>query len=215
MSLELVIANKRYSSWSLRAWLVLSCNELAFVERRVDLQDPTYKETLRTLAIAAQVPILRHEDLIVFDSLAICEYLAENFALTHGWPQDHRLRAQARSFCAMMHSGYTALRRECPMNVARQPTLTTISADARADIATLEQALGGLLRTHGGPFLLGPLGIIDAYYAPIMLRLDRYGLSSDLSSELRAYMARMLALPAMQAWVEAGRQEAPLARLER
>ncbi len=215
MSLELVIGNKRYSSWSLRAWLVLTLNELAFVERRIDLQDPLYKESLRALTIPAQVPILRHEDLVVFDSLAICEYLAENFALTHGWPQDRRRRAQARSFCAMMHSGYSALRRECPMNVARPPSATPISDDARADIATLEHALGGLLREHGGPFLMGSLGIIDAYHAPLMLRLDRYALSATLSSELRAYMARMLALPAMQAWVEAGRQEAPLARLER
>lgn len=215
MSLELVIGNKRYSSWSLRAWLLLSVNQLSFVERHIDLASANYKEQLRALSPNAQVPLLIDAGLTVFDTLAIAEYLAETHDLAYGWPQDPQRRAQARSYCAMMHSGYSALRSECPMNVARTPTPYPISDKAQADIALLEQCLGGLLRTHGGPFLLGAMGIIDTYYAPVMIRLDRYGLASQVSSELRAYIARILALPAMQAWVEAGRQEAVWSKLER
>ncbi len=213
MGLHLIIGNKRYSSWSLRAWLMLRFNDLPFQEERVALYSDDYKQRLLTAHELGQVPILIDEDLSIGDSLSIAEYLAEQHPLTHGWPADRKDRARARSLCAAMHSGFMALRQECPMNVGRSPAPLQLSPACLNDVARINQLLTQCLAHTGGPYLLGDLGLVDAYYAPVLIRFDRYALLPEVSPELRAYAARMLALPEMQDWVEAGRQEPE--RLER
>ncbi len=211
MALTLIIGNKRYSSWSLRAWLILKLNDLPFTEERVALFQQGYKERLVQLSAGAQVPVLvdadNEQQLCIFDSLSIAEYLAESFNLRCGWPADKKQRAYARSLCALMHAGFTALRQQCPMDVGRIPQPVDFSEQTLEEVQRINQILSRCLLHSGGPFLFGTPGIVDAYYAPVIIRLDRYALLHQVSPELRAYSAHILALPAMQDWVEAGQQE--------
>ncbi len=213
MGLHLIIGNKRYSSWSLRAWLMLRFNELPFQEERIALYSEDYKQRLLDAHELGQVPILVDEGVSIADSLSIAEYLAEQYPLPHGWPADRKDRAHARSLCAAMHSGFMALRQECPMNVGRAPAPLELSPACLNDVHRINQFLTRCLSRTGGPYLFGDLGLVDAYFAPVLIRLDRYALLAQVSPELRAYTARMLALPELQDWVEAGRRE--IERLER
>ncbi|NNM52166.1 MAG: glutathione S-transferase family protein [Pseudomonadales bacterium] len=216
MALHLVLGNKRYSSWSLRAWLILAMNDLPFTEERIRLYQDNYKQVLEDKSDGGQVPVLQDGNITIFDSLSIAEYLHENYSLNYGWPKDKAARAHARSICALMHSGFAHLRRECPMNIARLPSSVPISEDCQLDIQRIDTLLSKTLRTHGGPFLYGEASIADAYYAPVIIRLDRYALLGPLHSELRAYTARILTLPALQPWLEAGRRETDIiAKAER
>ena len=207
MALELYIGNKNYSSWSLRPWLLLTQAGIPFREVMVRFDsfgaDSAFKATVGRISPVGKVPVLVDDGFAVWDTLAIAEYVAERFPEKHLWPADARQRARARSVCAEMHSGFTALRNHCPMNIeAALPEVGRIvwrdQAGVRADLARIEAIWTELLATHGGPMLFGDFGIADAYYAPVCSRIRTYAL--PVSPTVAAYVDRVHALPAMQAW---------------
>lgn len=206
--LKLYIANKNYSSWSLRPWLLMAQAGIAFEEVMVPFDDlaPTspFKQTLQPLAPTGQVPLLVDGDLVVWDTLAIAEYLAEKFPQAGLWPADPKARARARSVCAEMHAGFGALRSHCPLNIeARLPDvgarLLQEQPGLRADLRRIVELWSELLGAHGGPLLFGRFTIADAYFAPVCSRLRTYGL--PVPPVAAAYIDAVFALPGMQAWV--------------
>ncbi|MDQ6640277.1 MAG: glutathione S-transferase family protein [Pseudomonadota bacterium] len=212
--MQLYIGNKNYSSWSLRAWLAMTQAGIAFSEQplRLDWADGSpFKSTLLALAPTGRVPLLIDDDgFAVWDSLAIVEYLAESFPAKHLWPAERRQRARARSLCAEMHSGFTALRNRCPMNV--EASLPDVGArcrsewpDVAADLRRLDAMWSEALAQSGGPFLFGNFGAVDAFYAPVCSRIRTYAL--PVGAGAAAYVERVHALPAMRAWCEAARAE--------
>ncbi len=212
--LKLYIGNKNYSSWSMRPWVLLKQAGINFEEimLRFDAFTPEsqFKQALKALTPAGKVPLLVDGDLGVWDSLAIAEYVAEQFPDKHLWPQDKAARARARSVCAEMHSGFTGLRSACPMNIeASLPELGALiwrdNAAVRSDVARLVTMWQTLLAEHGGPLLFGQFSVADAYFAPVVTRLATYAL--PVPGDISAYMDRLLALPAVQAWYEGARAE--------
>jgi glutathione S-transferase len=201
----LVIGNKRYSSWSLRPWLLLRHNGVDFREERVSLYQGSYKDEILRRSPAGKVPALIDDGLVVWESIAICEYAVERFDLALGWPRDRALRATARSICAEMHAGFAALRTHCTMNVARTPSPVALPEAAEADVARVLAIWNDALARSGGPFLFGDFSIADAFYAPVAIRFDRYALfGARAEPAARAWVERVLALPAMREWVDAG-----------
>lgn len=209
MALQLYIGNKNYSSWSMRPWVLLTGAGIPFEEKMVrfdsfDAQS-AFKSVVAAINPVGKVPVLVDDGFAVWDTLAIAEYLAERFPEKHLWPADARARARARSVCAEMHSGFTALRNHCSMNIeASLPAVGRIlwrdQAGVRADIARLEAMWTGLLAEHGGPMLFGDFGIADAYFAPVCSRIRTYAL--PVSPTVAAYVDRVHQLSAVQAWVQ-------------
>lgn len=199
----LVIANKNYSSWSLRPWLLLRQFGVAFDERRLALDTDEFHAQVGRLSPSGRVPALHHDGLVVWDSLAICEYADEVFLDGRGWPLTARARARARSAAAEMHSGFAALRNQLPMNCARQPDRYRWDADAGRDIGRVLALWRDLREAHGagGDFLCGDFGIVDAMFAPVVIRFRGYGVPLDEVG--LAYCDAMLALPAMREWIQA------------
>lgn len=211
---KLYIGNKNYSSWSLRPWVLMRQAGIPFEEvvARFDSFDPDsqFKATLAGVSPTGKVPVLVDGDLTVWDTLAIAEYLAEQYPDKYLWPQEAKARAVARSACAEMHSGFAALRGACPMNIeadlAQAGALLWRDRPAvRADVARLVQLWSELLEKHGGPMLMGKFTIVDAFYAPVCMRLSRYGL--PVPAHIAAYIQRVEALPAMQEWIAAAKAE--------
>jgi glutathione S-transferase len=199
--MRLVIGNKNYSSWSLRAWLPLRHLGIAFEEERIALFEPGYKERILAHSPAGKVPVLIDGNITVWDSLAIGEYLADKYPDGGLWPAAAAHRALARSVSAEMHSGFTELRTHMPMNIrSRHPGRGRTPAVA-ADIARVSQIWRECLHRCGGPFLFGSFGIADAMYAPVAARFVTYAV--ELEAELAAYVDRLWNLPAMQAWRQA------------
>lgn len=202
----LFVGNKNLSSWSLRPHLALSHTGAAFEEIVVPLDRPDTKDRLRAVSPTGRVPVLRDGELVVWDSLAICEHVAERFPEARLWPRDTGARALARSVSAEMHSGFADLRRELPMNiVARTPR--DPSPDALRDIARV-LAIWSDLRARSaaaGPFLFGDFTIADAMFAPVVTRFVTYGVA--VPADARAYMDAVLALPAMQRWIADAAEE--------
>lgn len=212
--LELYIGNKNYSSWSMRPWVAMRQLGVPFQEIRVRFDsfdaDSTFKQTMRRLSPTATVPLLVDDGLAIWDTLAIAEYLAERFPEAGIWPTPMADRARARSLCAEMHSGFTALRNHCPMNIEAQ--LPEVGARiwseypaVRQDVQRLLAMWGELLTTHGGPMLFGHFSMADAFFAPICMRLSGYGL--PVPAAIAAYIQRVQALPAVQAWTQAALAE--------
>ena len=212
--MQLYIGNKNYSSWSLRAWLLLRECGIAFEERQLRLDwiaDSPFKKTLLAIAPSGRVPLLVDDDgFAVWDSLAIIEYLAEAFPAKRLWPAERRQRARARSLCAEMHSGFTALRNRCPMNI--EASLPEVGArcrdewsDVAADLRRIDAMWTEALAQSGGPFLFGAFSASDAFYAPVCSRIRSYAL--PVGKVASGYVERIHALPAMQAWCQAARQE--------
>jgi glutathione S-transferase len=211
---QLYIGNKNYSSWSMRPWVLMKQAGIAFDEILVRFDsfdnDSQFKTTLRALTPTGKVPLLVDGDLAVWDTLAIAEYLAEQYPDKQLWPQDKAARARARSVCAEMHSGFTALRGNCPMNV--EADLAQAGAliwrdkpGVRADVARLVAMWEGLLDQYGGPLLFGQFSVADAYFAPVCTRLKTYAL--PLPPKAAAYVDRVLALPGVKAWTDAALAE--------
>ena len=207
--LKLYIGNKNYSSWSMRPWVLLRQAGIAFEEAliRFDSFDAgsAFRQQADSLGAAGKVPVLDDDGLIVWDTLAIAEYLAERFPDKHLWPQDAKARARARSICAEMHSGFGALRSACPMNIEADLVQTgaLIWRDqlaVRADVARIISLWQALLAEHGGPMLFGEFSIADAFYAPVCMRLLRYAL--PVPPDVAAYMSRLVALPGVKAWID-------------
>ncbi len=208
--MQLYIGNKNYSSWSMRPWVLMRQFDIAFDEvmLRFDGFDASsnFKQAIARISPVARVPVLVDGDLVVWDSLAIAEYLAEKFADLGLWPRQTRARARARSLCAEMHSGFGALRSHCPQNIeASLPEVgLRVMAEqpgVRTDLSRLEAMWTEALSDSGGPFLFGAFSVADAYFAPVVGRLRSYAL--PVSGAVQAYMASVFESAGMAAWVRA------------
>jgi glutathione S-transferase len=203
--LTLVIGNKNYSSWSLRAWLFLKHVGLEFEELLVPLDTPQTRELLEGYGPSGKVPVLHHGELRVWESLAICEYAAE--LAGKGWPQAAAVRAAARAVCAEMHSGFTTLRSLWPMNARARNRHAATTAALDADVERIDEIWNHCRAHYGsqGPWLFGDYSVADAMYAPVVLRFKTYG--ARISPTARWYMASVLEDDALQQWVQAAQHE--------
>jgi glutathione S-transferase len=205
----LVIGNKNYSSWSLRPWLLLKVNGIDFDEVRIPLYQQGSKGAILAHSPSGKVPALQHGDVTVWESLAICEYVAERWPAAQCWPADTTARARARSLAAEMHGGFGALRNALPMNCRRAPAPPAESSaddDLDGQIARVDEIFASCRRAaSGGEFLFGSFGIVDAMYAPVVLRFTTYQVR--VSTLSRSYMERVLALPALKDWLHAAQHE--------
>ena len=203
----LVIGNKNYSSWSLRPWLLLRQASIAFEERRLNLDTDAFHGEIGRWSPTRRVPALHDDGLLVWDSLAICEYINEHWLDGRGWPASPQARAHARSAAAEMHSGFAALRTQLPMNCRRIPDRYRWDAAAEADIARVQDLWRQLRAAYGsgGNFLCGDFGIVDAMFAPVAMRFRGYGVALDETAT--RYCEALLALPAMQEWDAAAAAE--------
>jgi len=212
--LTLVIGNKNYSSWSLRPWLALKATGQAFDEVLIVLRRPETKAEILLHSAAGKLPVLKAGDLTIWESLAICEYIAETWPEAGLLPEDARARAVARSVMSEMHAGFVALRRELPMDIAKLSPLAqngvSPSDEAKLDIARVQQIWQDCRGRFGkkGDFLFGGFTLADAMYAPVATRFRSYGVALDPVSE--AYVNAIYAWPAMQEWCAAAAREAPL-----
>lgn len=201
MDYHLYIANKNYSSWSMRPWVLMQSLGIAFEEILVPFPTADHRQSFDAFSPTGKVPCLRDGSLLVWDSLAIVEYLAE----THSgaWPTDKHARAWARSACAEMHSGFAALRDECSMNCSLIVDLGTPSSALQKDLARIVAIWEDGLQRFGGPWLAGhDFCAVDAFYAPVAIRCRGYRL--PLSDLARDYAARLLSHPAVGRWIKEG-----------
>ena len=186
MTLKLVIGNKNYSSWSMRPWLAMRASNIAFDEVLIPLytDDKADKERILGFTRSGKVPALIDGDITVWDSLSIIEYVAERFPEARLWPEDRALRAHARSISAEMHSGFVPLRSECGMNLHRPIRAVALSADARANVARIEQIWVECRERYGrlGPFLFGKFSAADAMFAPVVHRFRTYAIEVGAAS---------------------------------
>ncbi|HEX3809026.1 MAG TPA: glutathione S-transferase family protein [Rhizomicrobium sp.] len=210
----LVAGTKNWSSWSLRPYVALRATGAPFEEIVIPLrrsESPSTQDEIHKHSAAGRVPVLKIEEEgkthTVWDSFAICETLAERFPDAKLWPHDAFARARARSYAAEMHSGFAALRSTLSMDFARRIATPALDADTKADIARILTAWEHALAHHGdeGEFLFGHFSIADAMYAPVVSRFLTYGI--DVSANVRGYMDRMMALPAMRDWGSAAKRE--------
>ena len=212
----LVIANKNYSSWSMRPWVLMMHFEIAFEERLLYLETPEFKASIGEYSPTGKVPVLIDDGLTVWDSLAICEYVNERWLDGHGWPKSIPQRALARAAAMEMHSGFPALREQLNMNCKRQPNAYRWDANAQADIERI-QMLWRQLREcvrADDPYLCGKFGIVDAMFAPVVCRFKSYGV--DLDDTARHYVETMMQTPALQQWyAQAVQETAVIAKYEK
>jgi glutathione S-transferase len=206
--LTIYLGNKNYASWSLRPWLVLKRTTVAFDEVVIPLYQPGSRETVLKYSPSGHVPALRHGAITVWDSLAICDYLAESFPNFELWPKDQAARALARSVSAEMHSGFQAMREHLPMNVRSSFPGRGVTPEVQADINRI-MAIWRDCRTRfgegNGDFLFGNFTIADAMFAPVVSCFRTY--KTDLEREAQAYCDTIIALPAMQEWMAAAKNE--------
>jgi glutathione S-transferase len=203
--MKLLIGNKCYSSWSLRAWLLMRATGIAFTEQLVLLDEPGFKEAIFAAAPGSggTVPTLVDGEIAVWETLAICEYLHDTQPHAGIWPRDKAARAHARAVSSEMHAGFMALRSACPMNLGKR----FAARDRGPGVARDVERLTGLWRQArerfgaGGPFLYGAFSAADAMFAPVVTRLDTYGIAVDPVSQ--DYMQAVLALPAYREWLAA------------
>lgn len=203
----LVIGNKKYSSWSLRPWLVMRHAALAFEEIRIPLRQPDTAARIREHSPSGRVPVLHDGERAIWDSLAIAEYLAERHPEAALWPADVAARALARSVSAEMHSGFQALRQHMPMHCGARFPGVGRTPEVLADIARITRSWRDCRERHGagGPLLFGTFSIADAMYAPVVLRFQTYGV--ELDAVASAYCDAMLALPSLRQWLEDAQAE--------
>jgi glutathione S-transferase len=206
--LTIYLGNKNYSSWSLRPWLVLKQTTVAFSEVVIPLYQPTSRETVLKYSPSGRVPALRHGDITVWESLAICEYLAESFPTFDLWPKDPAPRAVARAVSAEMHAGFRALREQLPMNIRSSFPGRAITPEVQADINRVMAIWRDCRARFGdgrGAFLFGHFTVADAMYAPIVTRFRTYRI--ELERDAEAYCDAIMGLPAMQEWIAAASNE--------
>jgi glutathione S-transferase len=209
--MKLLIGNKCYSSWSLRAWLLLAAKEIAFDEVLVLLDEPGFKEAIHAHApqSGGTVPTLVDGEVAVWETLAIAEYLHERFPERGIWPKDVAARAHARAVSSEMHAGFQALRGACPMNLGKRYAARDRGPDVAKNVARISEiwreARSRFGEKAGGPFLYGEFSAADAMYAPVVARLDTYAIPVDeVSAE---YMRAVFALPAYRQWRDAALKE--------
>jgi len=207
MSFHLVIGDKRYSSWSLRGALALDLAGEPYGETLIKMNLADSRQNMLEHSPTGKVPVLKTEHGSIADTLAIAEYLAERFPARQLWPADIAARAQARSACAQMHSGFVGLRSHLPMDLQRDAALETLPDDAKADIERM-LALWAECRAAAvepGPFLFGKVSLADAFFAPVAIRLRAYRI--PLPAEAAAYVETIYQWPAFKAWQKAGLEE--------
>jgi glutathione S-transferase len=207
MSLQLIIGNKNYSSWSMRAWVLMTQLRMRFEEVyvRLDLApDSAFRREVARHSPAGRVPVLVDEGFAVWDTLAIVEYLHDKFPQAGVWPRDSKARARARSIVAEMHSGFGALRSHCPMNI--EASLPEVGARilaeqpaVGADLTRIDAMWCDALTASGGPFLFGDFCAADAFYAPVAMRIRSYRL--PMSPQAAAYVERLATAPAVARWI--------------
>ncbi len=207
--LKLYIGNKNYSSWSMRPWVLMTQAGIAFEEVMVGFDSfdagSQFKQALTDITPVGKVPVLVDDGLAVWDTLAIAEYLAEQFPEKQLWPVDAKARARARSICAELHAGFMPLRSNCGMNIeASLPEVGQLiwrdKPGVRADVERLVAMWSALLQEHGGPMLFGQFSIADAYFAPVCMRLLTFAL--PVPPAIAAYVDRVRELPGVQRWIE-------------
>ncbi len=205
--MKLVIGNKNYSSWSLRPWLLARQAGIPFEEIRLRLGSEGFAAELHRYSPAGRVPVLVDGDITVWDSLAICETLAERFPRARLWPEDPKARAHARSICAEMHAGFANLRSQMPMNVTAMLPGLGWNVAVQRDVDRIAQIWTELRQKYAaeGPFLFGHFTVADAFYAPVVSRFATYGVR--LPESAKTYADHILNLPAMQEWIEGARGE--------
>ena len=206
---KLYVGNKNYSSWSMRPWVLMTQADIPFeeVQVRFDSFDAhsAFKQTLVGVSPTGKVPVLVDGGLVIWDTLAIAEYLAEQFPEHRLWPSNVAARAHARSVCAEMHSGFGPLRRHCPMNIeAALPEIGALiwrdQTGVRDDVTRLVAMWTELLQQYGGPMLFGEFSIADAFFAPVCMRLHTFQL--PVPAQITGYVQRVRALPGVDAWIQ-------------
>lgn len=203
--MKLLIGNRNYSSWSLRPWLVLRHFNLPFEDEVLMLSGEGWRDVLAARSPTGKVPVLIDEDLVIPETLAIIEYLADKFPEKQIWPADRRDRALARSAASEMHASFTALRSNAPMNL-RASHPGKVDADlVRQDLHRIEQLWGEFLSRSGGPFLFGSFSAADAMFAPVATRIRTYAL--PISDTAAGYVEAIYSLPAFQDWLALARHE--------
>jgi glutathione S-transferase len=207
--LKLVIGNKNYSTWSLRPWLLLRHHDIPFEEVRIALNLQETPAQLQAMSPTSKVPVLYDDDLVIWDSLAICEYVSERLLDGKGWPAAAASRGRARSVAAEMHSGFNALRNQWPMNIRLQRPMP-VEGDLKKDIRRIEQLWQECLDASGGPWLFGEFSIADAMFAPVVMRF--YSYHPVLGDTAAGYCRKMLSNSALQQWMAAGVQEKEVIR---
>lgn len=207
--LKLYIGNKNYSSWSMRPWVLLKQAGIPFEEVMVRFDafdaDSNFKHVITGINPAGRVPVLTDGDLAVWDTLAIAEYVAESFPDRQLWPAGKAARARARSVCAEMHSGFSALRSNCPMNIeAMLPEVGRLvwrdKPGVREDVGRIVAMWSELLSAHKGPMLFGDFSVADAYFAPVCMRLKNYAL--PVPGHITDYIRRVCALASVREWID-------------
>ena len=196
--MELFIGNKNYSSWSLRAWYIMSKFDIKFKETQLKLDTPDFYDQLSTYFTVLKVPALIDKNLTVWDSLAICEYVNDAYLCGAAWPKCVTQRAIARALSAEMHSGFTALRNEMPMNI-RAKRKIILSDAAKKDIDRIDEIFKTQQQIYPNEWMFGDFSIVDAMYAPVVLRLKTYQIS--LSALAEQYCQHVLSCPVLQSWI--------------
>ncbi len=204
MSLKLILGNKNYSSWSLRPWIAMRNANLDFSDEVIPLYEPGSAERLAKYSPTGKVPVLLDGDMVIWESLAILDHLADRFPKAQLWPSDPKARAHARAVAAEMHAGFSALRKHCPMNMRRVMKKRELTTEVAADVRRIEQIWTECRGRfgEGGPFLFGAFGAADAMYAPVVSRFHSYAIGVGAAAE--EYMAAVMALPAYREWRDAG-----------
>jgi glutathione S-transferase len=205
--MRLYIGNKCFSSWSLRPWIALKVMDIPFEEVLIRLRTPATKDEVARASPSGRIPVLHHEGRVIWESLAILEYLAELHPQKRLWPSDPGGRAWARSIATEMHSGFAQVRHQWSMNLRRPRSHKPLTGEGVAEGRRIEEIWRGCLAAHrrDGPFLFGQFTAADAMYAPVVTRFHTYG--GDLAPDIRAYVDAMLALPAMRQWYEEASRE--------
>lgn len=209
--MKLIIGNKNYSSWSLRGWLAAKQSGLHFEELTVNISGEEWEAAKRQMGevqpSSGKVPILWDDDVVIWDSLAIMEYLADKVGRDRFWPKDDAARGMARAMVAEMHSGYLPLRRECPMNVRKQIQLSGLTDEAKQNVVRILTLWAEARARYGqgGPFLFGTFGAADIFYAPIVSRFMTYGIG--VPGFAQTYMQAMWEHEWMQAWIAGAEDE--------
>lgn len=203
---DLVIGDKTFSSWSMRAWLVAVQSGLPFREINVQLDTKTTAQQIAKHSPLGKVPVLRHGKITVWDSLAIAEYLHELSPQAQLWPADPELRAMARGYAAEMHSGFSSLRSQCSMDLRLKTKLTHLHKGTIADIERILEMWKVALKDNGGPYLFGEFCIADAFFAPVVFRFLSYGIEIK-DKKVLEYMDNIQEHHGVQFWVEEARKE--------
>jgi glutathione S-transferase len=205
MTLKLVIGSRNYSSWSMRPWLAMKVAAIPFEELVLPIYLPGAREAILRYSPSGKVPVLIDNDVRVWESLAIIEYVAEKFPTAGLWPQKFPERAHARAIANEMHGGFLPLRRSCPMNMRRPQGTIDLSDDVRANVGRIEAIWTECRGHYARPFLFGAFCAADAMYAPVVSRFHTYHI--EVSASARDYMAAIMGLPAWSTWANEATKE--------